>query len=127
MTNTWNTPVEALEHAYPLRVTRMTVRRGSGGAGAHPGGDGLVREIEALVPCEVTILSERRRFAPWGLSGGEAGARGRNYVVRRGPGGETRVEDLAGKASVRLAAGERIGIETPGGGGFGAATPISVL
>lgn len=115
MTNTWNTPIEALEHACPLRVVRSTVRRGSGGAGAFPGGDGIVREIEALVPCEATILAERRRFAPWGLAGGAAGARGRNYVVRR----DGSIEELAGKATVRLSPGDRIGIETPGGGGFG--------
>ena len=79
MTNTLNTPVEALEYAYPLRVTRYALRRGSGGAGRWRGGDGLVREIELLADAEVTILSERRRHAPWGLAGGEPGARGENW------------------------------------------------
>jgi N-methylhydantoinase B len=116
MTNTWNTPVEALEHAYPLRVTRMTVRRGSGGAGRHPGGEGIVREIEALAPCEATLLTERRARPPYGLAGGRPGAVGRNYVIRAGGA----LEDLPAKASVRLAAGDRLGIETPGGGGWGA-------
>jgi N-methylhydantoinase B len=124
MTNTWNTPVEALEHAYPLRVTRMTVRRGSGGAGASPGGDGIVREIEALAPCEATLLTERRRVPPPGLAGGAPGALGRNYVLRRDPAtGELAREALPAKVSVRLAAGDRIGIESPGGGGFGEPPP----
>ncbi len=116
MTNTLNTPIEVIETAYPLLVVRSTVRRGSGGRGAWPGGDGIVREIEALAPCDVTILSERRRLAPYGLRGGEPGARGRNYAVRAGG----RIEELPGKVALRLLAGERVGIETPGGGGFGA-------
>jgi N-methylhydantoinase B len=115
MTNTWNTPIEALEHALPLRVTRMTLRRGSGGRGRHAGGDGICREIEALAPCEVTLLTERRALAPWGLAGGEPGARGRNYVVRA----DGTVEEVPGKCRLTLRTGDRVGIETPGGGGFG--------
>ena len=117
MTNTKNTPVEALEYAYPLRVRRYAVRRGSGGAGRHRGGDGLVREIEALAPCRAAILSERRRTAPYGLEGGESGMPGRNSVVRRADG---RREPLPGKADVTLEPGDVLCIETPGGGGYGA-------
>lgn len=114
MTNTLNTPAEAMEYAYPLLVTEYAVRRGSGGPGRHPGGDGLVREMEMRTETEVTILSERRRRGPYGLNGGEPGAPGRNLALRaRG------VEELPGKCSLRLQQGERLRIETPGGGGFG--------
>lgn len=115
MTNTRNTPVEALEHAVPVRVRQYAVRRGSGGAGRFEGGDGLVREYEALVPTSVTVLSERRALRPWGAQGGEAGASGRN--VRVAVDGTETV--LGGKASFELAPGERLRIETPGGGGWG--------
>src|SRR6266446_10289797 len=81
MTNSWNTPVEALENQYPLRVQRYQVRRGSGGKGRHSGGDGLIREIEFLTPCEVTILSDRRERGPYGLCGGEPGRPGRNSLL----------------------------------------------
>src|SRR5439155_1647687 len=84
MTNTMNTPVEALEAYYPLRVRRQAVRRGSGGRGRHRGGDGIVRELEFLVPTEVTLLAERRRIPPYGLAGGEAGAPGRDLLIRAG-------------------------------------------
>src|SRR5206468_9733782 len=84
MTNSLNTPAEALEYAYPFRVTRYAVRRGSGGAGRFRGGDGVVREIELLADARVTILSDRRERGPYGLAGGEAGAAGRNWVVRTG-------------------------------------------
>lgn len=114
MTNTMNTPVEALEASYPLRVHRYAIRRGSGGRGAHRGGDGLVREIEALTDVEVTILGERRRFAPWGLVGGMPGRPGRDWVVRGG-----RRRRIPGKATLTLQPGDRLFIETPGGGGFG--------
>jgi N-methylhydantoinase B len=114
MTNTLNTPVEALEYTYPVRVRRYTLRRGSGGPGAHRGGDGLVREIEFLCPATVTILSERRRTAPYGLQGGSPGARGRNVLARAG---ETR--QLPGKAEFRVEAGDVLAIQTPGGGGWG--------
>lgn len=115
MTNTLNTPVEALEFSYPFRVTEYAVRKGSGGAGRHRGGDGVVREIELLADAEVTVLSERRRIGPYGLEGGSSGAPGRNLLIRNGVS-----EALPGKFSQRLNKGDRIRMETPGGGGFGA-------
>jgi N-methylhydantoinase B/oxoprolinase/acetone carboxylase alpha subunit len=117
MSNTRNTPVEALEHDLPLRVRQYAVRRDSGGRGAFPGGDGLVREYEALGEMAVTILSERRRRRPYGLQGGEPGAAGVNTLVRA----DGREERLPGKVRLRLLPGERLRIETPGGGGFGPA------
>ena len=117
MTNSLNTPVEALEYAYPFRVTEYSLRRGSGGRGEQKGGDGVVREIEVLTDAEVTILADRRKTAPYGLSGGEPGECGRSIVIR-----ENGVqEELPGKTSVRLRRGERIRIESPGGGGWGKA------
>ncbi|MGB5048317.1 MAG: hydantoinase B/oxoprolinase family protein [Caldilineaceae bacterium] len=115
MSNTLNTPVEALEMAYPLRLVRYELRRGSGGSGKHRGGDGLLREYELLGETTVTVLSERRVVAPWGLAGGKSGATGRNTLIH--PDG--REEELPGKFSRRLAAGSRLRIETPGGGGWG--------
>ena len=114
MTNTMNTPVEALEAYYPLRVRRYALRRGSGGRGRHPGGAGVVREIELLVPAQVSLLTERRRVGPPGLQGGEDGLPGRDYLVR---GGRTR--RLPAKITLPVAAGDRLRIETPGGGGYG--------
>lgn len=110
MTNTLNTPIEVLEMNYPLRLRRYAVRRGSGGEGARHGGDGLVREFEFLDAAEVTLLTERRSHAPWGVSGGEAGASGEN---------ELNGEPLPGKAMVSVKAGDRLSIATPGGGGWG--------
>jgi N-methylhydantoinase B len=110
-----NTPAEALEYAYPLRVRRYALRSDSGGAGKYPGGDGIVREIEVLTDCEVTLLSDRRERGPWGLSGGGDGACGTASVIR----GDGSVESMPGKFSTRLRKGERIRIETPGGGGWG--------
>ena len=110
MSNTLNTPVEALELEFPLRVTEYALRRGSGGAGRFRGGDGVVRELEALAPMTYSLLTERRRHAPSGADGGEPGARGRNLLDGR---------ELAPKARGSLAAGERLRIETPGGGGRG--------
>ena len=115
MTNSWNTPAEALEYAYPLRVRHYSLRPGSGGDGRHRGGDGIVREIEVLTEAEVTLLSDRRRSGPWGLSGGADGLPGNASVVRA----DGSVEKLAGKSNVRLHQGERIRVETPGGGGWG--------
>ncbi|MGE0405678.1 MAG: hydantoinase B/oxoprolinase family protein [Candidatus Korobacteraceae bacterium] len=115
MTNSLNTPAEALEYAYPLRITRYGLRRESGGDGQFHGGNGIVREIELLADSEVTILADRRTRGPYGLNGGESGVPGKTLVVRRN-GSE---ELLASKASVRLAAGERVRIESPGGGGWG--------
>jgi N-methylhydantoinase B len=115
MTNSLNTPAEALEYAYPLRVRRYSIRAGSGGAGKYRGGDGIVREIEVLTDCEVTLLSDRRTRAPWGLQGGNDGAMGKTIVI--GNGGTH--EAMPGKFSTRLRSGDRIRIETPGGGGWG--------
>ncbi|MDP9262853.1 MAG: hydantoinase B/oxoprolinase family protein, partial [Acidobacteriota bacterium] len=115
MTNSLNTPAEALEYAYPFRVTRYSLRPGSGGAGKFRGGDGIVREIEVLTDSEVALLADRRSRGPYGLAGGEAGAPGRTQIIRR----DGSVEELPGKTSARLRAGERVRIESPGGGGFG--------
>jgi len=117
MTNSLNTPVEALEYAYPFRVTEYSLRRGSGGRGEQNGGDGVVREIEVLADAEVTLLADRRKTAPYGLSGGNPGKCGRSIVIREN--GEQ--EELPGKTSVRLRRGERMRIESPGGGGWGKA------
>jgi N-methylhydantoinase B/oxoprolinase/acetone carboxylase alpha subunit len=114
MTNSLNTPIEAFEHAYPYRVRRYAIRRGSGGRGRFRGGDAIVRELEALCPSQVTILSDRRAHAPYGLEGGEPGTPGRNTLVVHG------VErDLGGKASMWVDAGSVVRVETPGGGGYG--------
>jgi len=117
MTNSLNTPAEALAYGYPLRVLEYSLRPDSGGAGKHHGGDGIVREIEVLTECEVTLLSERRVLAPWGLSGGCDGSPGRTSVIRN----DGSVEAMPGKFSTRLRKGDRIRIESPGGGGWGLA------
>jgi len=117
MTNSLNTPAEALEYAYPLRVRRYALRPDSGGAGKHRGGDGVVREIEVLTNAEVTLLADRRTKAPFGLQGGSAGALGKATVLRT----DGFSQELPGKFQVRLRKGERIRIESPGGGGWGAA------
>jgi N-methylhydantoinase B len=116
MTNSLNTPVEALEYAYPFQVRRYAFRPGSGGAGRFRGGDGLIREIELLVPAQVTLLADRRKFRPWGLAGGGEGAPGRAVLVSKATGEET---ELPGKCSWHLEAGDVLRIETPGGGGWG--------
>ncbi|ABI56456.1 hydantoinase B/oxoprolinase family protein [Alkalilimnicola ehrlichii MLHE-1] len=110
MTNTLNTPLEALEMAYPLRLRRYALRRGSGGAGRHPGGEGVIREYEFLTPASVTLITERRRHAPWGLQGGAPGAVGENRLNG---------ELLPGKVRLEVAAGDRLTVMTPGGGGWG--------
>jgi N-methylhydantoinase B len=114
MTNTLNTPVEALEYTYPMRVRRYALRRGSGGAGQHRGGDGLVREIEFLCPAKVTILSERRRTTPYGLQGGEPGLPGHNTLIRSG-----QEQALPGKVEIQVNPGDLLSLSTPGGGGWG--------
>jgi N-methylhydantoinase B/oxoprolinase/acetone carboxylase alpha subunit len=115
MSNTRNTPVEAIEHYLPLRIRRYALRHGSGGAGAFPGGEGLVREYEFLTDASVTVLSERRRRAPYGAQGGAPGGSGRNTLIRRdGP-----EEVLPGKTELHVQPGDRLRIETPGGGGYG--------
>lgn len=114
MTNTLNTPVEALEYAFPLRVERYELRAGSGGAGRWRGGEGLVRELTALADCEVTLLSERRSRAPWGLAGGGDGACGENAVDG---------QLVPGHAAFNLTAGQTLSVGTPGGGGWGPPDP----
>ena len=117
MSNTRNTPVEAIEHYLPIRIRRYGLRRGSAGRGAFPGGEGIVREYEMLADTSVTILSERRRFAPYGARGGGPGGRGRNTLVRH-----NRQRMLPGKVQLQLRPGDRLRIETPGGGGYGRKT-----
>ncbi len=114
MSNTRNTPVEAIEHDLPLRIRRYGLRRDSAGAGTFPGGEGLVREYELLADASVTVLSERRRLAPYGARGGGPGGSGRNTLIRDG-----REEALPGKIQLQLRKGDRLRIETPGGGGYG--------
>ena len=117
MTNTRDTPVEALERALPLRVRRYGLRQGSGGVGARTGGDGIVREIEVLEAVTVSLVTERRRSAPWGLDGGGPGATGENWLL---PGGEeAAARRLPDKCTVQLQAGDVLRVCTPGGGGYG--------
>jgi N-methylhydantoinase B len=116
MTNSLNTPIEALHHQFPFRVTRYALRRGSGGVGRWRGGEGLVREYRFELPAQVTVLSERRTQAPSGAAGGGAGATGRNRLWRGG-----RWRRLPGKFQIDVTPGERLRIETPGGGGWGRA------
>ncbi|MCB8982424.1 MAG: hydantoinase B/oxoprolinase family protein [Ardenticatenaceae bacterium] len=115
MSNTRNTPVEALEYAFPLRVEAYALRAGSGGNGRHRGGDGLIRTIEFLTPVTVSVLSERRERTPYGLQGGQPGYTGRNMLIHQG---QERL--LPGKFTLRLQAGDKLRLETPGGGGWGA-------
>jgi N-methylhydantoinase B/oxoprolinase/acetone carboxylase alpha subunit len=117
MTNTKNTPIEALERAYPMRVQRYRLRRGSGGAGQAPGGEGIERDLEVLEDCTVSLITERRTSRPWGLAGGEPGAAGDNWLLRGGD--EARAERLPDKCTVRLRAGDVLRMLTPGGGGWG--------
>jgi len=114
MTNSLNTPAEALEYAYPLRVREYTLRRGSGGAGRYRGGDGVVREIETLVPARMSLLADRRKHGPYALSGGCEGATGVDQIISHG-----KAQKISGKGSHELKPGDRIRIETPGGGGWG--------
>ena len=108
MSNTLNTPIEALETEFPLRVANLSLRRGSGGAGVHSGGEGVVRELEALAPMRFTLITERRRHPPKGSNGAEDGAPGANLLNG---------EPLPGKADGELEPGDRLRLETPGGGG----------
>lgn len=114
MTNSLNTPAEALEYAYPLRVREYSIRKRSGGKGKRRGGDGVVREIETLVPARMSLLADRRRHAPYGLSGGQEGKVGRDVIIRQGS-----FRQIASKGSWELQPGDRVRIETPGGGGYG--------
>lgn len=110
MTNTLNTPIEVLETEFPLRLRTYRLREGSGGEGVFPGGEGVIREYEFLHPTRLSLISERRRHAPWGLCGGSSGAMGANFLNG---------EPIAGKKQLQLVAGDRLRIETPGGGGWG--------
>ena len=118
MTNSLNTPLEALENYLPIRIRGYHLRRESGGAGRNRGGDGIVREYEFGVPTRVTIMSERRVFAPYGLEGGAPGLKGRNVLVSKG---KERI--LGSKSDLTAQPGDVLRIETPGGGGFG--KPVS--
>jgi N-methylhydantoinase B len=114
MTNTLNTPIEALEAQLPIRVVRYALRPRSGGRGRHPGGDGIVRELEFLEDAQLTLLTERRVLRPYGAAGGGAAQPGRNELIR----GARRVA-LPGKTSQAIHPGDRVRILTPGGGGWG--------
>jgi len=109
MTNTLNTAIETLEAAYPVRINRYAIRRGSGGAGLRAGGDGLIREYQFLASAQATLLTERRRHPPWGLFGGESGQLGENRLNG---------VCLPAKVALSLEAGDCLEIRTPGGGGF---------
>jgi N-methylhydantoinase B len=115
MTNSLNTPAEALEYSYPLRVREYRIRKDSGGKGRHKGGDGSVREIEVLTAARMSLLSDRRKRAPYGLQGGDDGALGRAFIIRV----DGSRQELPSKGSWDLRPGDRVRIETPGGGGFG--------
>jgi N-methylhydantoinase B/oxoprolinase/acetone carboxylase alpha subunit len=114
MSNTRNTPIEAIERYLPIRIGRYALRTDSAGTGEFPGGEGIIREYEMLAETTVTVLSDRRRLAPYGAAGGGAGGRGRNVLTRDG-----RDEELPGKVELQLKPGDRLRIETPGGGGYG--------
>ena len=117
MTNTKNTPVEALERAFPMRVRRLRLREGSGGDGRYAGGEGIERDLEMLEPATISLITERRWSAPWGIEGGDPGARGENWLL---PGGdETRARSLADKVTLKVDAGDVLRVLTPGGGGWG--------
>jgi N-methylhydantoinase B/oxoprolinase/acetone carboxylase alpha subunit len=121
MTNTLNTPIEALERAYPMRVRRLRLRSGSGGAGRWRGGDGIERDLEMLEAVTLSLISERRSSAPWGLDGGGPGAPGENWLLTGGR--EDGPERLPDKVTRPLAAGDILRLRTPGGGGYGTPSP----
>jgi N-methylhydantoinase B len=115
MTNTENTPIESLDTHYPFRVEKYTLRRGSGGSGAFPGGEGIQREIVFETAAILSLMGERRRNRPWGLAGGDPGATGEDWLVRDGERAR-----LPGKATLEVEPGDRLVVLTPGGGGWGA-------
>ena len=117
MTNTRNTPIEALERAFPMKVLRYRLRRGSGGAGLAPGGDGIERDLQMLEDVTVSLITDRRVSQPWGLWGGEPGAVGENWLLPQGD--EARVERLPDKCTIQMAGGDVLRMLTPGGGGWG--------
>lgn len=114
MTNSLNTPLEALENYLPLRIKRYCLRRGSGGGGKNKGGEGIIREYEFHVPTQVTIISERRKFAPYGILGGKSGKKGKNILISKG-----KKIPLSSKVNIKVQPGDVLRIETPGGGGYG--------
>lgn len=117
MTNTKNTPIEALERAFPLRVLRYRLRRGSGGAGQAAGGEGIERDLQVLEDVTVSLITEHRVSRPRGLAGGDDGATGENWLLPQGD--EERAERLPDKCTIRLQAGDVLRMLTPGGGGWG--------
>jgi N-methylhydantoinase B/oxoprolinase/acetone carboxylase alpha subunit len=119
MSNTRNTPIEAIEHYLPIRIRRYRLRSDSAGRGMFPGGQGIIREYEMLTDTAVTILSERRRYPPYGAQRGGPGGCGRNTLIRQG-----KERKLPGKVQLQLRAGDRLRIETPGGGGYGFAGKV---
>ena len=116
-TNTKNTPIEALERAFPMRVFRYRLREGSGGQGRSRGGDGIERDLQMLEDTTVSLITERRVSQPWGLRGGGPGAVGENWLLPAGD--DSRAERLPDKCTIRLAAGDVLRMLTPGGGGWG--------
>lgn len=118
MTNTRITDPESLERRYPVVLRKFSLRPGSGGQGEFTGGDGIVRDVEFRIPMTASILSERRSFAPYGMKGGEPGERGKNIWVKK----NGRIINLGGKNSVAVDAGDRVVINSPGGGGYGVKT-----
>jgi N-methylhydantoinase B len=116
MSNSLNTPVEALEHAYPVRVRHYSIRHGSGGRGRHDGGDGVRRDVELLTDADISLLTERRTRPPQGLAGGNDGAPGENRLIRGGA-----ESPLPAKATFQARAGDIISLRSPGGGGWGPA------
>ena len=115
MTNTLNTPIETIESTFPMRVTEYSIRRDTGGAGAHPGGDGLRRSYEFLVPARLTLMTERRRLRPWGLRGGSDAQPGANHVTHV----DGTTAALPSKANLTVEAGDVLSVDTAGGGGWG--------
>lgn len=119
MTNTRITDAEVFERRYPVLLREFSIREGSGGKGAHPGGDGVIRDIEFRIPVQVSILSERRVYHPYGMAGGEDAECGLNLWIRKLANGEVRTINLGGKNTAAMKPGERIMVCTPGGGGYG--------
>jgi N-methylhydantoinase B/oxoprolinase/acetone carboxylase alpha subunit len=122
-TNTRNTPIEALERAFPLRVLRYRLRRGSGGDGLAAGGEGIERDLQVLEDVTVSLITERRVSRPNGVAGGEPGATGENWLLPQGD--EDRAERLPDKCTIRLQAGDVVRMLTPGGGGWGEPEKVS--
>jgi N-methylhydantoinase B len=118
MTNTMNTPVEALEHSYPLQIEKYAIRYGSGGKGKQLGGDGIIRSYRFLLTGQVSLLTERREIPSYGLQGGSSGRKGENLLIRQG-----KIKKIAGKTNLAAKPGDRLIIKTPGGGGWGWGRP----